>query len=126
MGKWLLLLLAALGVFFVLSGTGLVASVRDTPNRVEALVRQSRHPVEQSRAQLSQFEFNRVAAGVTKDGLRGLIGEPASRQSVDVEGIVVDCWYYGVAAASGAYQFCFQDGRLRTKTRYAVAPPRAS
>jgi len=120
--KWLLLLLAV-ALLVGLSTTGVLASVRDAPRRVEGLVGNSGGGTgEQSRAQLSQFEFNALSAGTTTRRLRGLVGDPQTRQTVDVEGVGVECWYYGVARASGAYQLCFQNGRLRTKTRFNAWP----
>jgi hypothetical protein len=35
-----------------------------------------------------------------------------------VEGVQLECWYYGVAGARGAYQICFENGRLSTKSRF--------
>lgn len=72
----------------------------------------------QSAAQISSGEFADIRAGSTAAQLRGLVGEPASESSAEVEGVRLECWYYGVVGATGAYQFCFANGRLSTKLRY--------
>ena len=72
----------------------------------------------QSAAQLSRAEFVEVAKGTTRAKLRALVGEPESTSSTEVENLKVECWYYGVVGMSGTYQFCFVDGRLRSKVGY--------
>lgn len=72
----------------------------------------------QSAAQISSGEFAGIRAGSTAAQLRALVGEPASESSAEVEGVRLECWYYGVVGATGAYQFCFANGRLSTKLRY--------
>ena len=72
----------------------------------------------QSAAQLSRAEFVDVAKGMTRAKLRALVGEPESTSSNKVENLEVECWYYGVVGTSGTYQFCFVDGRLRSKVAY--------
>ena len=109
-----------------LSATGVFASARDVAGTVERIVRSGDHERVQSSAQLSQFEFNRLSAGTSEPRLQALVGDPASRQSSTVEGIAIECWYYGVAGTTGAYQFCFQNGRLRTKARYTAWPAPSS
>jgi hypothetical protein len=111
--------------FIALSATGVFASARDVAGKVERIVRSDDRERVQSGAQLSQFEFNRLSAGTSEARLQALVGDPASRQSANVEGIAIECWYYGVAGTTGAYQFCFQNGRLRTKARFTAwpAPP---
>jgi hypothetical protein len=116
--KWLLLLLLLVAVVAALSTTGVLASARDAPRRVERLVGDGASSARQADEQVSQYEFNAIAPGTSERRLRALVGEPASRQSAEIEGIVVECWYYGVARATGAYQFCFQNRVLKTKTRY--------
>jgi hypothetical protein len=72
----------------------------------------------QSASQISSGEFARVDSGFTLDRLRALAGEPASRSAAKVEGVELECWYYGIVGATGAYQFCFANGKLRAKLRY--------
>jgi hypothetical protein len=72
----------------------------------------------QSAAQISSGEFAGIRAGSSAAQLRALVGEPASKSSAEVEGVRLECWYYGVVGATGAYQFCFANGRLSTKLRY--------
>lgn len=72
----------------------------------------------QSASQISSGEFAQVDSGFTLDRLRALAGEPASRSAAEVEGVELECWYYGIVGATGAYQFCFANGKLRAKLRY--------
>jgi hypothetical protein len=72
----------------------------------------------QSAAQLSSGEFDRVGTDFTPNRLRSSAGEPATKTKASVEGVRLECWYYGVADARGAYQICFENGRLSTKARF--------
>lgn len=72
----------------------------------------------QSASQISSGEFAQVDSGFTLDRLRALAGEPASRSATKVEGVELECWYYGIVGATGAYQFCFANGKLRAKLRF--------
>jgi hypothetical protein len=74
----------------------------------------------QSAEQISGGEFASAHAGMTPSALRNLVGSPADENTVKVEGLQLECWYYGVAGATGAYQFCFQDGKLSAKRRFAT------
>ena len=73
----------------------------------------------QSAEQISSGEFASTHAGMPPSALRNLVGSPADENTVKVEGLQLPCWYYGVAGATGAYQFCFQDGKLSSKRRFA-------
>ena len=77
----------------------------------------------QSAEQISGGEFDVAHGGMKSDDLRDLVGSPARRTSAHVEGLELDCWYYGVAGATGVYQFCFVDGKLSSKRRYAADAP---
>jgi hypothetical protein len=72
----------------------------------------------QSKSQISSGEFAQVDSGFTLNQLRAFAGEPASRGAAEVEGVKLECWYYGIVGATGAYQFCFANGKLRAKLRY--------
>ena len=72
----------------------------------------------QSASQISEGEFAQVGNGYTVTRLRALAGDPASRSAAEVEGVELECWYYGIVGGTGAYQFCFADGKLRAKLRY--------
>jgi hypothetical protein len=79
----------------------------------------SRTPVAaQSGSQLSREEYARVDSAYTPERLRAFAGEPATRTEAAVEGVRLECWYYGIAGARGAYQICFENGRLSTKSRF--------
>ncbi|MFN2471823.1 MAG: hypothetical protein ABR583_12730 [Gaiellaceae bacterium] len=75
----------------------------------------------QSAQQISSAEFAGVHGGTLAKRLRSLAGAPDERTTVRVEGLEVECWYYGVVGATGTYQFCFVDGRLSSKRRFAAA-----
>ena len=72
----------------------------------------------QSAAQISPGEFELIEPGRSPTGLRASVGEPASKSETTVEGLRLECWYYGVAGSTGAYQLCFKNGRLATKLRF--------
>jgi hypothetical protein len=74
--------------------------------------------VSQSAAQISPGEFEQIEVGISPAGIRATMGEPASKSETTVEGLRLECWYYGVAGATGAYQLCFKNGRLATKLRF--------
>lgn len=74
----------------------------------------------QSAEQISSGEFAAAHGGMTQAALRNVVGSPSDQSSVKVEGLGLDCWYYGVAGATGVYQFCFLDGKLSSKRRYAA------
>jgi hypothetical protein len=74
--------------------------------------------VAQSAAQISPDEFEQIEAGISPAGIRATVGEPASKSETTVEGLRLECWYYGVAGSTGAYQLCFKNGRLATKLRF--------
>jgi hypothetical protein len=76
----------------------------------------------QSAEQISSGEFAAAAGGMKADALRSLVGKPDERTTAKVEGLDLECWYYGVAGGTGAYQFCFVDGKLSSKRRYAATP----
>ena len=72
----------------------------------------------QGRSQISTAEFATVRPGITPRRLRELAGEPESRDATTVEGVEIECWYYGIVAGTGSYQFCFANGKLTSRFRY--------
>lgn len=113
----LLVLIAAAAIGFSAGGSELLAkipAVADTATEVG-----SRGDTEdQGAAQVSPAEFLQVKRGVTRDELRALVGQPEDKDSSTVEGVRLDCWYYGVVGATGAFQFCFADDKLVARFRY--------
>jgi hypothetical protein len=75
--------------------------------------------VGESASQLSSTEFEEVEPGFTPDRLRAFAGEPAASTKASVEGVTLECWYYGIAGAQGTYQVCFENERLTAKLRFA-------
>ncbi len=75
-------------------------------------------PVGQSASQLSSEEFADIDSSFTPDSLGSFAGEPTTKTKASVEGVRLECWYYGIAGGRGAYQICFENGRLSTKTRF--------
>jgi hypothetical protein len=73
----------------------------------------------QSAEQISSGEFADAQGGMKASALRSLVGKPDELTTARVEGLDLECWYYGVAGGTGAYQFCFVDGRLSSKRRFA-------
>jgi hypothetical protein len=74
--------------------------------------------VGQSPSQLSSEEFAQIDSSFTPEKLGGFAGKPAAKTDASVEGVDLECWYYGVAGARGAYQICFENGRLSAKSRF--------
>ena len=79
--------------------------------------RSARQP--QSASQLSSGEFAGIQEGATPERLRALAGDPATMSVTEIEGLELECWYYGAAGSTGAYQLCFENGRLSTKVRFS-------
>lgn len=114
----LLVVLAVLAMLFVLAGGSTVlAAARDVPQRVASAVGGD-DEAGQSGAQISGGEFLAVARGTPKERVRALLGEPEHAADATVEGVEIECWTYGVAGATGAFQLCFANGRLASRFRY--------
>ena len=75
---------------------------------------------EQGGSQISHLEFLGIRPGTARGAIEALVGEPESRHETKIEGLAIECWYYGVAGATGSYQLCFANGRLRTKSAYGM------
>jgi hypothetical protein len=114
----LLVIGAVLVVLFVaLGGSAVLAAARDVPDRVAEAVRND-GPGGQSGSQISGTEFLSVPRGTPANRARGLLGEPEHTSTAAVEGVEIECWTYGVAGATGAFQLCFANGRLSSRFRY--------
>jgi hypothetical protein len=111
----LVLAIVLLGLLAV-AAPALLRNAPDIGDRIRATA--SDPGAKQSGSQISVAEFELIREGSTPGQLRALVGEPASRDSTKVEGVALECWYYGVGGATGAYQFCFADGWLSTKLRF--------
>jgi hypothetical protein len=109
--KPLLLAAAALAAFLVLypAARGRLPSIHQLGQRTGST---------ESASQLSPEEFAAVSTGFTPAHLRSFAGDPAEKTDASVEGIDLECWYYGIAGARGAFQVCFENGRFSTKTRF--------
>jgi hypothetical protein len=109
---------AVLAVLAVaLGGSAVLAAARDVPDRVAAAVNGS-EPGGQSSSQISSTEFLSVPGGTAAARVRGLLGKPEHASRATVEGVEIECWTYGVAGATGAFQLCFSNGRLSSRFRY--------
>jgi hypothetical protein len=106
----LVLAVVALAAFALL-----YPQVRD---RLPETLRYERSSATQSSSQLSLTEFAQIDSSFTPDRLGSSAGEPAEKTHASVEGVDLECWYYGIAGARGAYQICFENGRLTTKSRF--------
>jgi hypothetical protein len=100
----------------VLAGPTLLRYAPDVGERIDATANEA--SAEQSASQISEGEFDEILPGTTPDQLRSFVGAPASESTADVEGIELECWYYGVVGTTGAYQLCFKDGQLTSKLRF--------
>ncbi len=110
--KRIVVLVVVLLVVLVLGGFTLLRE------RTEKVLRRDEPDTRQSAAQLSRDDARRVRLGMTEQQLRALVGKADRITSAEVEGVTVDCWYYGVVGITGAYQICFANGRLRSKTAF--------
>ena len=120
MGSFLRLALLAVLVLvvFVVGAPVLLGQAPALRSKLPRFASEDTEGGKQSAAQLSRAEFVGVAKGMTRAKLRALVGEPESTSSNKVENLEVECWYYGAVGTSGTYQFCFVDGRLRSKVGY--------
>ena len=116
-------MIAAVVVVAVLvaGGASVLAKVPDLRDKAAGLVERDDAETSQSRSQVSQVEFGDVRFGYTTARLRELVGTPEATHDANVEGLKLKCWYYGIVGESGSYQFCFADGRLRSKFRFVAA-----
>jgi outer membrane protein assembly factor BamE (lipoprotein component of BamABCDE complex) len=73
---------------------------------------------EKSAKQVGPAKYRQAHQGMTKPELRALLGKPESTDETSVSGLNMECWYYGILAQSGSYQFCFSNGKLDSKSRY--------
>ena len=115
----LLILGIVLAVLVVIAAPSLLGQTSALRSKVPSLLANQKTTSRQSAAQISVAEFARARTGLSPSAVRGLFGEPESTSHVELEGLRLDCWYYGIAAASGAYQFCFANGKLSRKARYS-------
>jgi hypothetical protein len=112
----LVLLVAAVAALLVLTAPTLRSEVGDLRERLPSLDEVKSDG--QSEAQISSAEFAQIKAGLSPRALRNLVGEPASEDSTNLEGLELECMSYGIVGASGIYQFCFANGKLASKLRF--------
>jgi hypothetical protein len=119
MVRWLVLGAAVL-VLFGVGGPTVLAKVPELRERATEALAVDEEKSGQSASQLSAFEFAQMRRGTRPSQVRALVGEPEARSRNEVEGLELECWYYGIVGASGSYQFCFANGQLALKFRYAA------
>ncbi|MDQ3669754.1 MAG: hypothetical protein M3377_05675 [Actinomycetota bacterium] len=112
--RWLLIAATAVVVFLVVSGSSFV----EMRNRLGDLAGPRDGGRAQSGSQISEAEFARAAIGTSPASLRASVGEPEGKSTNRLEGLAVECWYYGIGGTSGSYQLCFVNGKLRSKLRF--------
>jgi len=112
--RWLLIAAGAAVLFLVVTGTTFV----EMRERVASLGGSSGGGRSQSGSQISEAEFARAEMGMSPQALRAFVGEPEGRSTNRIEGLRIECWYYGIGGTSGAYQLCFTNGELRSKLRF--------
>jgi hypothetical protein len=71
---------------------------------------------EKNSRQVSPAKYAQVKVGMTRGRIRRLLGKPEDTNSIQSNGFAEECWTYGVLARSGTYEFCFEKGRLTTKS----------
>jgi hypothetical protein len=107
---------------FAFGGSALLERASEARPDVTALLDEARDREGQSGAQLSASEFLRLPKEATQALVEANAGEPESRHRIAVERVELECWYYGIAGATGAYQLCFVNGKLRSKIGYGATP----
>jgi hypothetical protein len=112
--RWLLVAAGAVVVVLVVTGTTFV----EMRERVAGLGGSTRAVPGQSGSQISEAEFERAELGMSPQALRAFVGEPEGRSANRIEGLQIECWYYGIGGTSGSYQLCFTNGKLRSKLRF--------
>ena len=121
LGRLVVLAAIVVVVALVAGGASVLAKVPDLREKAAGLVARDDSGSGQSRSQVSSVEFRDVRFGYTTARLRELVGAPESNHQTNVEGLELECWYYGIVGGSGSYQFCFADGKLRSKFRFVAA-----
>jgi hypothetical protein len=119
MTKLLVVLLVVAAVVAV-GGPGLLERVSDARPDVTAFLDEGRDRRSQGAAQMSAAEFLRLPKDTPQEVVEATAGKPESRHRVSLERVELDCWYYGIAGATGAYQLCFVDGKLRSKIGFGA------
>jgi hypothetical protein len=110
-GKWLLLV-GALTIAFVVIVVIVVYVWAGSQNEVRYVGPEVQPAV-----------FARIRQGDTEaDVLRKIQDEPDSTDDTQVGDLTFECWYYGIPGEGGTYRFCFQNGRLASKSRTALQP----
>jgi hypothetical protein len=112
----LVLLVAAVAALLVIAAPTLRGQIGGLRDRLDSLEEATSKG--QSEAQISGAEFAQIKAGLSPKALRDLVGEPASEESTELEGLRLECMSYGIVGASGIYQFCFANGKLASKLRF--------
>jgi hypothetical protein len=69
--------------------------------------------------QVSPTKYAQIKVGMTPAQLRRLVGKPEDTSSFSSTGITTVCWTYGVLAETATYSFCFDNGKLATKSRFS-------
>jgi hypothetical protein len=109
--RWALVGVAVLVVVLAATGSTFV----EMRSRVGDLVGSDSDGRSQSGAQISTAEFERAHVGTSPEALRAFVGEPEGKSTNRIEGVRIECWYYGMGGTSGSYQLCFVNGKLRSK-----------
>ncbi len=116
--KWILLIVGVV-VFFAVGGSAVLAKVPEVRDRVGELVGEGKAGAGSAAAQISSTEFVQVRRGASTRSVRALVGAPETTHTAKVEGLEVECWYYGIVGATGTYQLCFVDGKRTARARFA-------
>jgi hypothetical protein len=114
------LILLAVAAVIAFAGSSIVDEVSEARPRLSELLDLGSEPKAQSASQLSAAEFLNLRVGTPRDTVKAVVGEPERSHQVAIERLEVECWYYGVAGATGTYQLCFAGGKLRSKVGFGA------
>jgi hypothetical protein len=117
----LLVVLLVVAAFLAFGGPRLLERASEAAPAVSELLDRDADPQGQSAAQLSAAEFLRLPHGSSQAAVEARVGRPERRYRVALERVELECWYYGIAGATGAYQLCFLGGKLNSKVGFGAA-----
>lgn len=72
---------------------------------------------EKNGALVTPAKYARVKVGMTPTRVRRLLGKPENTSSIDTSGFKTVCWIYGTLSQKTSSTFCFNNGKLATKSR---------
>ena len=75
---------------------------------------------ESQKGAITHEQYKNVKKGTTIKQMKKEFGKPSDEQNTEVDGLKMDCIYYPVKGGEmlDSYQFCFDNGKLSSKSKY--------